>query len=295
VSTASLGALATIAAALLAFATTYVLRRRDERRLGGAAERQLRNRLELSRNILAASEREPAKTWSKPGLRVKLEAEIWDRLVARFRHPYVWDQINSATAQLDVLQTWYESGQPGEMPMDRVRRAHQLVEAVIARLDERERRWLSWRPWLRRGAGERGRALDWARLAAVGLLSAALLVGAVRVTATALDDPTDENAVESELREMDPRAAAVNCVGDDGDDRWSCIVVREGCDRAATESVPCVGVDQVDNFEVQGDSGGDRVYAELLETLAPKADKQATRGLRAWIGYFSREDPAAER
>jgi hypothetical protein len=300
-SAAALGALTTIAAALLAFVLTYILRTRDEHRLGGAAERQLRDRLEMARRILESSDCKPAKTWSKPGLRIQLEPEIWDRLVARFRHPYSWQQINKVVVQLDVLQTWFEGSQAEEMGEERIRASFQQTKDVVALLDSRERRWLASRPWLKRGDGRRGSLRAWARLAAVALVVAGAVFGATSAAVSSFDDPSDESAVEAELREMDPRASAINCIGDDADDRWTCLVVRRGCERAAADPIPCA-TNTAREFDVQADSSSGGVYAALLDTFGSAAGSAAKtesrpprRALRTWLGYLFRDDPPASQ
>lgn len=111
------------AADVLSLVVTWVSKRRDEARLGGAAERRLRADLQSSLGVLDGGR--PSAAWLKPGIRVTVWRDQFEHLVPRFR-PAFWNRINDAVDTLDRLQGWAETNAsdgklPAEPPLTRRR------------------------------------------------------------------------------------------------------------------------------------------------------------------------------
>ena len=311
-----IGIISALAGGLAGFVPSFALRLRDEGRQGGAAENLLHSDLLRAARMLGAMEKFPGRG-DTTDLEVPSWETHWDRLATRF-NPLVLDRIGRTVDALRYLERGLNNPREPQSEASVAEVAQGLDEA-IAVLDARRVLWLDKRPWLRPYgnplAGKLSRLTDNAMKAernsrrvftsvAVGAALACIGV-AVLLAGVLIDgDPISASTAEGELREMAPDASTVNCTGDDGDDRWTCLVVTAGCELAQADSGPCPNSAQrEERYDVNGDSETDTISAFLIrEALrTPESSPDETVDLEyassprtGWIGHIGADDPPAD-
>lgn len=292
--------IAALAGGAIGLLTHWVLQRRDEARVGGAAERRLRADFQNSLEILRDDPSGASEAWLNPGLRVTAWRDQFDRLVPRFL-PARWDRMNDAVDALDRLQAWAEShskdGEPPSKPpdSDMVSGAITQTEQVITDLDARHSEWLRWRPWLQETWRFHGRLWRWAGR----LVAFVALLAVVALTVSEIRDPIKAGDVEKELREMEPAAALVNCSGDDDKDRWTCTLVMDACETAQSAPQPCEGnvVQATGRLQAEADEGKQDALMRLTGTALDRS-KECTPsrggGRPVWLRRLFHKEPPVD-
>lgn len=287
--------------ALLALATNWLMKFREEARLGGAAERRLRAEFQNASDVLRASKGEADETWLSPGLRIPVWKDQFDRLVPRFL-PAEWDRLNGAVDALDRLQGQVETAtQPGEPVTKTVDAAdvagtQATVTQILDTLNTRQYAWQKKRPWLNESGPPRQYWWVLGVTLFAGAVSLLAIPGRDLITA---DDHTDAAAMERELREMEPGAEFVNCVGDDAVNRWLCKVGTTACQTASVQPTSCAGeVAAVVDVEAEADGNTEDATVSLTRMALNRANapKRPTTGeqLRGWVRNISRREPRVD-
>jgi hypothetical protein len=310
-------ALIAIVSAVAGFAVSYVLKVRDERRHGGAAEGLLLSDLNRALDALETGGD------TKP-LRVPAWDTQWDRLATRF-DPLILERLDGTIQALRYLEEELkEEGEPLALQSADPEKAD--LRAVIAILKERRARWVRWRPWVgqalsreerrsphratakgRQEERRRRTGVATAEILVAGAVIAALVLGA-RELGDDASDPISTRTVEAELLQMAPDASMVNCTGDDAEDSWSCVVASGGCQIAQADPAPCTpSVLRNDYFDVRGDETAKTVYAQRRSRARARAKpfpdvdtEPASSSSRwkwswGWIGRIGRPDPPARQ
>lgn len=260
-----------VAAGVLGLVASWVLRRRDEAKLGGAAERRLHAYLQDSLDVL--DDGRPSAAWLNPGIRVTVWHEQFDHLVPRFR-PHFWDEINGVVDTLDRMQAWAErtaeEGVPPADPPDarQAREAIAKTQEIVAELDRRYDRWKRFQPWLKKQSSLATR-VAWRVLATVLAVGALGLVTAL--AESQLDDPIASSDIEKEIRQMQPDVKLVNCAGADTKDRWTCTLITSACRTAAVVPKPCAPVEAETRLQADAQSSNDMIWVRLINRSLERA------------------------
>ena len=147
------GLILALVAGAVGLLANWVLKRRDEARVGGAAERQLRADLRQSLTVLRTAATSQQRTGSSQGCawlpgtssssglchgscqRSGSESKVWCRHWVPCR---AWAQVNLNRA-----------AESSALPPREIVAVRDEVVRVIGDLDRRHNDWMRWRPWLR--------------------------------------------------------------------------------------------------------------------------------------------------
>jgi hypothetical protein len=324
--TAAYGAvIVAVITAVLTFAFNFYLKRRDEARIGGAAERRLRGELQHAAEVLRASDDVANAAWLEPGIEIASWTTNWDQYAARLQ-PQTWDRVDRAVTALYylTLAATQPLEEPEPYPVNRLLRRRaasppppppspprrilrspsperiavtlKLVHDAMAEMDRREARWLKMRPWRRipdRLSQRRGAIWAWrvTGVAALLALGVALWAGGTAVVREA--DPITTHAVVGELRELNPGADVISCKGAGGSDHWTCSVATRSCQIAATAPTGCAT--RVATVDVRGDAEADNIFERLIDVQA-EGSTESKSYKKVVVGAFAhlrRKDPPA--